>query len=108
MDYCLQIKAFNLSINQSITVLLYYCNYIRPLWRIIEQTFGVNISFEQIMGLDPLFEYDISLGKMKVDLVLWYAQCFLMVYPISRVLNPNLDDATLSSLRVLRYLRFGG
>ena len=23
----------------------------------------------------------VSLGQMKVDLVLWYAQCFLMVLP---------------------------
>ena len=42
----------------SASSLLYYCNYVRPLWRIIDWTFGVNISFEQIMGLDPLFEYD--------------------------------------------------
>ena len=26
--------------------------------RIIERKFGVNISFEQILGLDPSFEYD--------------------------------------------------
>ena len=33
-------------------------NYVRQLWRIIERKFGINLSFEQILGLDPLFEYD--------------------------------------------------
>ena len=36
------------------------CNsiYVRPLWRIIERKSGVSISVEQIVGVDPSFEYD--------------------------------------------------
>ena len=45
-------------LSQTIDHLLYNCNYVRPLWRIIERKFGINLSFEQILGLDPLFEYD--------------------------------------------------
>ena len=42
--------------------LLYNCNYVRPLWRLVEskreRKVGIFISFEQILGLDPLLEYD--------------------------------------------------
>ena len=44
--------------SQTIDHLLYNCNYVRPLWRLVERKFGIIISFEQILGLDPLFEYD--------------------------------------------------
>ena len=44
--------------SQTIDHLLFNCIYVRPLWRIIERKFGVNIYFEQILGLDPSFEYD--------------------------------------------------
>ena len=36
---------------------------------------SLNLAFNDL-SVSP-----ISLGKMKVDLVLWYAQCFLMVLP---------------------------
>ena len=45
-------------LSQTIDHLLYNCNYVRPLWRIIERKFGISLSFEQLLGLDPLFEYD--------------------------------------------------
>ena len=44
--------------SQTIDHLLYYCNYVRPLWRLVERKVGIIITFEQILGLDPLFEYD--------------------------------------------------
>ena len=44
--------------SQTIDHLLYNCNYVRPLWRLVERKVGIIISFEQILGLDPLFEYD--------------------------------------------------
>ena len=44
--------------SQTIDHLLYNCNYVRPLWRLVEGKVGIIISFERILGLDPLFEYD--------------------------------------------------
>ena len=44
--------------SQTIDHLLYYCNYVRPLWRLVERKAGIIITFQQILGLDTLFEYD--------------------------------------------------
>ena len=42
--------------SQTIDHLLYNWNYVRLF--LLERKFGIIISFEQILGLDPLFEYD--------------------------------------------------
>ena len=44
--------------SQTVDHLLYNCNYVRLLWRLVARKVGIIISFEQILGLDPLFEYD--------------------------------------------------
>ena len=43
---------------QTIEHLLYSCCYVRPLWRIVNTVFGINVDYYQILGLDREFRYD--------------------------------------------------
>ena len=43
---------------QNIEHLLYDCTYVKPLWKLIEKYLGVNIGYQQILGLDNLFQED--------------------------------------------------
>ncbi len=43
---------------QSIEHLLYSCIYIQPLWGIINNIFGLSLSYRQILGLDKQFKHD--------------------------------------------------
>ena len=45
-------------IPQSIEHLIYSCIYIQPLWDVINNLFGLNIGYKQILGLDKQFNYD--------------------------------------------------
>ena len=38
--------------SQTIDNLLYNCNHVRPLWRIVERKLGITFSFEQILVLE--------------------------------------------------------
>lgn len=42
-------------LSQTIEHLLYSCSYVKPLWRIVELFLGVNIRFDQIVGVDKHF-----------------------------------------------------
>ena len=43
---------------QTIEHLLYSCCYVSPLWRIVNNVFGSNVNYYQILGLDENFEYN--------------------------------------------------
>jgi len=43
---------------QSIEHLLFECNYVKPLWTIINNIFSVNVQFAQILGLDNSFKFN--------------------------------------------------
>ncbi len=43
---------------QTIRHLLYDCYYVKPLWQLMNNVFGLNVSFEQILGLDKTFRYN--------------------------------------------------
>ena len=43
---------------QTIEHLLFGCNYVKPLWQIVNTLYGINITFHQILGLDKHFKYD--------------------------------------------------
>ena len=44
--------------NESHTImhLLYDCHYAKCMWAIVNATFGLNITYEQVLGLDLLFD----------------------------------------------------
>ena len=43
---------------QTIQHLLYDCQYVKPLWRLVQQTCDININFKKIHGLDRYFEHN--------------------------------------------------
>ena len=43
---------------QTIEHLLYSCCYVSPLWRIVNNVFGSNVNYYQILGLEENFEYN--------------------------------------------------
>ena len=43
---------------QTIEHLLFSCNYVRPLWRVVQSVFDIIISFESILGVDNTCDYD--------------------------------------------------
>ena len=43
---------------QTIEHLLYSCCYVSPLWRIVNNVFGSNVNYYQILGLDENLEYN--------------------------------------------------
>ena len=43
---------------QTIEQLLFTCRYVAPLWRIVDSVFGIDVSFETILGVDDFCEYD--------------------------------------------------
>ena len=40
---------------QSIEHLLYRCCYVKPLWQVVNTTYGISVNFRQILGLDEMF-----------------------------------------------------
>ena len=43
---------------QTIEHLLFTCRYVTPLWQIVDSVFDINVSFETILGVDQLCEYN--------------------------------------------------
>ena len=43
---------------QTIEHLLFGCNYVKPLWEIVNTLYGINITFHQMLDLDKHFKYD--------------------------------------------------
>ena len=43
---------------QTIEHLLFTCRYVTPPWQIIDSVFDINVSFETILGVDQLCEYN--------------------------------------------------
>ena len=43
---------------QTIEHLLFSCDYVRPLWRVVQSVFDIIISFESILGVDNTCDYD--------------------------------------------------
>ena len=78
---------------QTIEHLLYSCCYVRPLWRIVNTVFGINIDYYQILGLDREFRYDAI-----VTIV-----CFLIY---KEWLLLSLDSKSRSSAIVLDWYKY--
>ena len=43
---------------QTVKHLLYSCIYVKPLWRVTEIFWGVDVSFERMLGLDVFFAHN--------------------------------------------------
>ena len=44
--------------SQTIQHLLFDCRYVKPLWNIVNATFGIQVTYEQILGIDQNFHYN--------------------------------------------------
>ena len=43
---------------QTIEHLLYECMYVKPLWCIVNSTFGIAVNFKNILGMNESFEHN--------------------------------------------------
>ena len=43
---------------QTIEHLLFSCDYVKPLWRVVQSVFDIINSFESILGVDNTCDYD--------------------------------------------------
>ena len=77
---------------QTIEHLLLVCNYVKPLWIIVNNTFDIHVQFYQILGLDKSFNYDAI-----VTLV-----CFVMY---KEWLLLSLDDKERTNTITLAYFK---
>ena len=59
MFYCLWHSTYITFITpQTIEHLLFSCDYVKPLWRVVQSVFDIIISFESILGIDNTCDYD--------------------------------------------------